>query len=503
MHRIIAAIFFLLFATPALAFDFTPDDLRALIKANDAAGLEKKLDEVQFAVQTESYSFEDQRELYEVFMTTDPVVEQFIKDWGKLDVISPHLPAATFWNLYHHLWIARGDKSVRKTYRKAMERMYDYVSQANPLAQYMFEKFPDFAPGSYAVLRMQLFVGQGQDLEPLVEKVFEHATAYEALQLARHSVSPSWGGSIEQMYAICEKFAGRVTDRPGYSVEICKIEAVYIAKELGKQLTWAQMMLDKMSEDQMWEQRLIDATQFRPDREIALAQFARRKEANLKAANIIEYDFGVAGTFAEEKARENAENLEKLKFDPLNPSLLFKLATYNIEFVEFVPNSPERQLAFQYLKRAAILGGLRSEIFGQIGYVHPQSQQIAGVFDTIIANERAVVLSNYGFAELAQHFDHIYGADFNFGLYIENGLSDSIEPGVDYAAKREELACPMVRSASLIEYMCVNNLADNGQCSVEGDPYGAVTAILAKARETSLCPQFLNQPVAILLFEEY
>ncbi len=61
----------------------------------------------------------------------------------------------------------------------------------------------------------------------------------------------------------------------------------------------------------------------------------------------------------------------------------------------------------------------------------------------------------------------------------------------------------MVRSASLIEYMCVNNLANSGQCSAEGDPYGAVTETLAKARKTDMCPQFLNKPIEDLLFEEY
>ncbi len=504
MRKIFTALFFIIFTTPTFAIDFTPDDLRALIKDRDFANVEKKLDEVQFAVQTGNFAYDDQRKLYEVFETTDPAVENFIEDWGDVDTLTVHLPAAKFSNLYHYLWIARGEKNLRQTYPRAMERMYDYVAQATPLARYMFKKFPDFVPGSDAVLRMHLFGGRDSELGPLLEKIFEHTPTRESLDKARWTVQPNWGGSIEQMFELCEKFAARVKDSPGYTIDKCKIEAIYIVKEPGKEMTWAQMMLDRMPEGELLEQRLIDATQFRPDPEKAIALLAKIEEPDPKAARIIEYDFGVVGAYADENALEYRENLEKLKYDPLNPTILYALVRYDTMFSpDDEGNAVRAQLNWQYLKRAVVLGDLRSEIFLQLEYLHPQINKIAGIFDSIISNERAVVLSNYGFAELAQYFDHVYLWDFNFGLAIGRGPSQSDELGVDYVAKRQELACPMVRSASLIEYMCVNNLADSGQCSVEGDPYGAVTEILTKARETNMCPQFLNKPVEDLLFEEY
>lgn len=504
MARNFAAILFVLFASPVLALDFTPDDLRTLIKARDFVTVEKKLDEVQFAAQTGNFAYDDQRKLYEVFQTTDPEVEKFIEDWGDIDTLTVHLPAAKFSNLYHYLWIARGEKNLRQTYPRAMERMYDHVAQATPLARYMFEKFPDFVPGSDAVLRMHLFGGRDSELVPLLEKIFEHTPTRESLDKARWTVQPNWGGSIEQMFELCEKFAARVEDSPGYTIDKCKIEAIYIAKEPSKEMTWAQMMLDRMPEDQMPEQRLIDATRFRPDPKLAIALLTKIEEPDPEAAKIIEYDFGATGVYADEKAQENAANLEKLKFDPRNPTILYSLARYIILFgPDDDGNAQRAQVVWQYLKRAVVLGDLRSEIFMQLEYVHPEANKMAGIFDSIISNERAVVLSNYGFAELAQYFDHIYLWNFNFGLATGRGPSHSDEPGVDYPARREQLACPLVRSASLIEYMCVNNLANSGQCSVEGDPYGAVTEILTKARETNTCPQFLNKPVEDLLFEEY
>ncbi len=417
MIRFVLTIISILFAFPASALEFTQEDLRALIKARDFAMVEKRLDEVQFAVQTGDFTHDDQRKLYEVFETTDPAVEKFIEDWGDVDTLTVHLPAAKFWNLYHYIWIARGEKNVRATYPKAMERMYDYVSQATPLARYMFEKFPDFVLGSDAVLRMQLFAGRDTELVPLLEEIFEHTPTRESLNLARWTVTPNWGGSIEQMFELCEKFAARVEDSPGYTVEKCKIETVYIAKKPGKEMTWAQMMLDGLPEGEFLEQRLIDATQFRPDRDKAVALLGKIAKPDPKAAKIIEYDFGVAGAYADEKAQEYAENLEKLKFDPLNTNILYDLARYSILFSpDDEGNAARAQLNWQYLKRAVVLGDLRSEIFLQLQYLHPQINKIAGIFDSIISNERAVVLSNYGFEELAQYFDHVYGADFNFAL---------------------------------------------------------------------------------------
>lgn len=222
-----------LILSPSTAASDPVDDLLAAAHAGDFSAVGR-------TIATASGS-RLPRDLVWALAETHPDTVAFTKAWATADGDNPAALAARAWSLYWAAAILRNDRIVAYTAPALFDQARPLFAEAHALAKAAVALDPTFLPASDAVILTGFYVGDRDASFAEVDRIMQLAPNRHSLMLTAQKLEPAWGGSVEMMQAICDYYAGKVTDAPGFSAELCLAQAILRGSVWGERRDWAIM----------------------------------------------------------------------------------------------------------------------------------------------------------------------------------------------------------------------------------------------------------------------
>jgi hypothetical protein len=499
----LVGIVFLLLGSPLLAADITPQTLRGLMLQGDVAAVDAALEQALADVRSGRLTFDEQRELVAVFRTTNPEYRDFIDAWLREYPQSIHARIAKVMNLRHLGWIARGTSVARHTYAAAMAEMREILDAGYPVAWEVFAEHPDYIPASDAVLEYYRTHPGERPLDETLATIMAVTPSRASLDRAITAVSPQWGGSVEDMAEMCVAYGDKVADSPGYSSEMCLVDAIYSHFIKGAPLDWARATLAGLPADALPYPRLLEAVFYKPvgkdQTEQVLDWYARSPQAGSNVDQNIEYYLGLSG-FAEEQAERRVGELrDKLADDSLNPELLLPIAQYELQHI----TGPEESVpARERLVQSLLLGKYDPEIWRALADADRTYQDPSKILARLEPYTRAVLYSNYESEHLIAYAVFVMVWRTNLSNGFANYLLDGTISETALRAIADRIDCEVVRAAKLIEWSCGNDPNAAANCAPDAYPYLELRSLLDAPEDAAICPVFQKAEVSDLAFAD-
>lgn len=106
--------------------------------------------------------------------------------------------------------------------------------EALSLAEQAIRLDPRFLPASDAVIVLSVISVQGEAALAELERIMALDPNRHSLVLTASNLTPTWGGSVELMLALCADFAGQVADVPDYTPDLCLAQSILRGRVWGE-----------------------------------------------------------------------------------------------------------------------------------------------------------------------------------------------------------------------------------------------------------------------------
>jgi hypothetical protein len=221
-------LLFILMLLPQAALATTsPDQFFELIRSQDRDGVKSALTE---AIAEDATGAPDhQRDLFDVFMNTHPDVDSFTTDWLTAEPDNALALTARGWYFYGMGWAFRGTAFANLTPLAAMRKMRAQHLQALPLFQAAISADPDLLAASDGLLLLPATLGNLETITPELTRIMASHPNRGSLMRALHVQAPQWGGDMENIASLCNRFALKIRTAADYTSATCQIDAVYFA----------------------------------------------------------------------------------------------------------------------------------------------------------------------------------------------------------------------------------------------------------------------------------
>lgn len=251
MPRLIAAVvLFLSTAFPALADPL--DDLFAAAHAGDAARAE--------AILAEADGPKLRRDMMWMLGGSHPDLRDFTKSWAEAAPDNPVALTARAWSRYRESYLIRGDAVIQHSWPAALEASALSMQEAFGLAERALQLDPAYLPASDAVIIIGEVSGHMAHSEEEALRILEVAPNRHSLVIAASSVRPNWLGQMGVKTDLCDTYAAELPDAPGYTSDMCVIEAIYKANSCcGDELDWASERVDAYVDEPLMDETLLMA----------------------------------------------------------------------------------------------------------------------------------------------------------------------------------------------------------------------------------------------------
>jgi len=214
------AFTFGLIAVPAFG-EVSTSDLRAAVLAGNIDGVEALFK------QARADSPDHQRDLFDVMSSSDPKVIAFVRDWVAARPKSAYAQAAIARTLLEASNDLRGIWPPAYTWPVALARSKKMSIEASEHAWLAYSIDPTLVPASDPIIALAKVIRGKKSGNEVAAEVMTVAPNTHTLELALIEAWPQWGGSMDAMWELCDRYAPRVKDRPDYSAEVCMTEALF------------------------------------------------------------------------------------------------------------------------------------------------------------------------------------------------------------------------------------------------------------------------------------
>ena len=198
-----------------------------------------------------------QRDLVWALAATDPDTVAFTKAWVAAQPDNPTALTVRAWSLYWSAAQIRGDRVWRHTWRPLLEEADRMTGEALALAEEATRLDPRFLPASDAVIVLNVISGQGEAALAELERIMALDPNRHSLVLAASNLTPSWGGSVELMQALCSHFAGQVDDVPDYTPDLCLAQSILRGQVWGEMKDWAIVVVEPQADKAFLEREVM------------------------------------------------------------------------------------------------------------------------------------------------------------------------------------------------------------------------------------------------------
>jgi hypothetical protein len=449
-----------------------------------------------------------QRTLFSMFAVSDPRVDKLTQDWLREKPDSPYALTARAWYLWNRGGLARGQDLTRYTYRAAFDSAARHLSQAMDLGMRAYAIAPDLVGASDVVILTSMHVRGPKSADQIVAEVMTRTPNRSTLVRAAIAKAPRWGGSIEAIFDLCDRYAAQVPGEPGYSADVCKADLVHQANTGPDEKATVGNIVAASDHPRLAKARL--------ERVMRLGdqspEMQRRLETYLFDETVTDTDAADyldswfyrpqqrPLTFFDVYSRKIDKARADLAHDPYNPDLIDTILIDDVNgriFGEPRTDAERRGLYRRALTYAPYNAGQWSRYASFVSFE-------AG--DPAAANpfyENAIVYSN--------HRPHMAGRYADFLAMVWSSLQYPPQPDAGpastpastparTAAEDAEILCPLVRAARIYLAQCPGGPAD--ACSESYDPQGWIEAITA-AQGNDICAQDFALDPDSLTFEEH
>jgi hypothetical protein len=467
-------VFLILLATPLWADEATDRlsaEARAMIYAHDIDGFRTAITAAHAADLAAKGDQNMQRALYRPFTVTDPRVTAFTADWLAAEPDSPYALIARVWHL-RALGIAiRGSDLPRFTWHQAMEQMGELHGEALTMALRARDLAPDLVAASDAVIRLSQGFGIAGVAEEELARIMAIAPNHGSILRAANSLAPKWGGSVDAIARVCEKYAPQVPDVPGYTVDICLVEMFDDIGLQGAPQTWSWNRLLELPD----HPHLINAR-----KSSVLGGFGGTPETNIAAleayianggtevvvANQLDYlrakqSWSTVATYpdAVEQARETAR--AELAHDAGNPQLVEHYFEMVSQSTLSPPLADSEQAAI--LEKLLTIAPYNVDAWTSLAYTLPgeSAEQFRARAN---AATNAVVYSNHK-AQIIAVTLPIFAQRYHDA--VQQAVTDANgDPNTGPSAETDtDVTCPYVRLVRLLEYSCAAQDISADECA--------------------------------------
>ncbi len=222
--------FIVLLCTPCAEAAITGNALRDLVIAGDQAGVAQALtDAVAEDAANPDVEPTLQRELFTIFTETNPRNDSFTTRWLNAAPDDPLARTARAWYLTSLGWAQRGGDFTNRTPPAAFAAMTDLHQQAFLLFDSAATAAPNLLAASDGRLVLATTVADHDLIPAEIDRIMSLHPNRGSLMRAMTAIAPQWGGAPHQMPLLCDRFASKVRTIPGYTSEICLVDAVFYA----------------------------------------------------------------------------------------------------------------------------------------------------------------------------------------------------------------------------------------------------------------------------------
>lgn len=217
----------LLLLPQLVAAETTRDALIERIKAGDTPAVASALAEAVAADAAGAGEPLAQRKLFRVFELSDPAIASFAADWVKAEPDNALAMTAAGWNAYALAFDLRGSRLADYTTAEALRQFRSLQRRSIDLFRKAVAAEPDLLSASDGMLLSSHVLGRQNAIPGEIERVMALRPNRGSLQAAIWG--PQWGGGMEIVDFLCERYARKITTVDGYDLDTCWIDAVYSA----------------------------------------------------------------------------------------------------------------------------------------------------------------------------------------------------------------------------------------------------------------------------------
>jgi hypothetical protein len=431
----------------------------------------------------------------------------------------------------------RGNETGQYTYPKAFDQMHALQAESQKLVWDAFYQRNDFAPAS-SVIATHYATNHGEmPMNKFAKLALAANPSPTLLDNIVHSANPKWGGNWEEIEFYCEKYGDSVVLNNWYTVDGCKVNAIYqMASTLqggnAEQVTWARSILENAPLSALRNARHTDMFYLRREtvnhenRELALSLFHPASRHATSFAQLIQDRAGVEGFYEEQLPKIEEAKRKRALSDPYNPAnllamrdIIYKKHPHAVqpshygEQIVVASSRPAMTEYASYLDKVAKIAPFRPEVWtakASLQMMSPGGQIL--LERNRINRERAILYSNYKPDYVFSYVRDLFVADMNIrprfpssaktmSIQISTDDEDIKMIEIDRVGLAKKLECPMVQMARIADLLCGQEARNSRQCRAAGDA-GFVKSALANAREKSFCPSLLNATVHELVIED-
>jgi len=448
-----------------------------------------------------------QRAVFALFESSHPTILALSERWVKEQPDSPYAHAARGWTLLHIGFLARGGATIRDTYPDALALADRYFDEAMVEAERAYTLAPDLVAASDLFIVAGMVATRPRPLDEVLAEVMAQTPSRGTLQRAANALSPRWGGSIEAVFALCDRYAATVPDVQGYTVDVCKADLLQETNFSAADRSVVAGIVAASDHPLLKPARILQKIQAAD----TSAAFQEELEAYLfdttvtdtHAAQYLDLTFYLpqqrpmisVGVWM----RKLSEAWDKFDRDPANYWLMSDLT---VEAIGDQPIRPRLGATERFVMNRDALAlapyepGLWATLAGLSGnWSRDRLRQRNALY------ENSIVYSNHsGWALTA--YANVLAWDFSL-LSMARTSGDGSFAGIpagDYSDDTEDLLCPFARATRLYALRCQAGEADPERCTYDfasKEWSGAADAINAGG----LCATELQGDPETLMFQ--
>lgn len=501
-----------LLASPASAA-ISFDDLRGLVVAQDFAAVDAALLQAH-----EEYSAAHQpdaeRALYNVFALSDPAIGEFAIDWVAKQPENPRALTAKGWNLYAWGWIMRGDRSVSHTTPEAMDAILSRHKAAFDLFDNAAKIAPDLIPATDGLLRLTTTLRNVSVIPMVLERVMTANPNRGSLMRAMPALAPQWGGRLDQVDLLCNRYAPKILDIKDYTPDVCAIDAVYSAdfwqgeqREAAHQVLMftlnpvldyarhADMMQGLQTpEDTLAELQRLQATRGLSLKEAEKLDWITIDQKAKETGQIPSQDEINLPNYVEALQRDVGPSKIAFKQDPLNPDALLAYMDIrrDLAFYEKKPMSAQEQAEItQELKSVLKVVKTEPRLWSRLAKIMAADQGLDGLAAAAPYYHNAIYYSQFDNKFLSEAINpkiqYVLSPENNSELTDLSGFSTA-----EMARLDELVHCPMVGQILIAETVCRHDGIPENQCGAGMTKNAKVMQRLLERSQGGHCPEYLK-----------
>ncbi|MCU0828379.1 MAG: hypothetical protein MUE52_13455 [Tabrizicola sp.] len=513
------------------------DDLVAEALKGDRAGVARLL--------AQATSSDELRDMNWAIAASHPDLRAFTAAWAATEPDNPAALVARAWSLYHEGFLLRGEAGLDHTWPASLDAANARFDDAFLLAETALALDPGYLPASDAVIVIGQVSGDKASARADGARIMALSPNRHSLVLSATLDRPNWGGTEKNVRDMCDAHAASVTDVPGYTADMCVIEAVQTGAIYGELRGWALANLaNYVDHPAMFETLEAFAKTHEMPLETADAFRARANAKGRMTVDIAlsgrvhllsypklpdmpdEIDFPALRMALDRdlaKARRQADH------HPANPAVLRDLASLYFVSVQlamreagFCDVPPPADIEARYTAIAELEEANAADLsaramvavkatprnvrvlqFGMAAIQDARPDPLEAAIWHHSLGTNAILYSNYRIDIIA---DFLQQTRYERGI-LEDQIAAGAAPAYTSAQLDAAFDCPFLRALRLFEATCDRDGMGLDDCyasrglSPESD-YAPQDSILAQAEARGLCVAEREDPVASLWYKE-